>query len=165
MLNARVRGFTLVELLVTLAVLAVAAMLAAPGAGNMMASRKVQGAAQSILDGITQARTEALRRNTQVRFEITGGGTGWTITQVSSGTVLRSFSSADWSRLVLDSAGSATGATFLANGLLQAGTQLSQVTVSSPANDKAVRRVNVFGGGLIRLCDPTITVADDPRRC
>lgn len=165
MLKARIRGFTLVELMVTLAVLAVGATLAAPNLASMMAGRKVQTAAQSILDGLNQARTEALRRNTQVRFELTAGGTGWSITQVSSGTVLRTFASPDWSRLVLDSVGSATTATFLANGLLQAGTQLSQVTVSSPTNDKAMRRVNVFGGGLIRLCDPTVTVADDPRRC
>lgn len=159
------RGFTLVELLVTLAVLAVAATLAAPSAARMIASRKVQTAAQSILDGLTQARTEAVRRNTQVRFDLTAGGTGWTVTQVSSGTVLHSFASPDWSALLLASAGSATSATFLSTGLLQGGTQLSQVTISSPSSDNAVRRVNVFGGGLIRLCDPTVTVADDPRRC
>lgn len=165
MLTRRPRGFSLIELLVTLAVLAVAATLAAPSAAKMIASRKVQGAAQSILDGLTQARTEAVRRNTQVRFDLAAGGTGWTITQVSSGSVLRSFSSSEWHGIVLDSVGSATSATFLATGLLQGGTQLSQVTVSSTASDNAVRRVNVFGGGLIRLCDPTITVADDPRRC
>lgn len=159
------RAFTLTELLVAIAVLAVAATLAAPGAGQMIAKRKVQGAAQSILDGITQARAEAVRRNAPVRFSLRPDGIGWTVTQVSSGDTLRSYSSGEWSSLELASAGSANSVTFLPTGLLQGGTQLSQLTVSSPAADVAIRRINVFGGGMIRMCDPTISVVDDPRRC
>ena len=40
------RGFTAVELVVVLAILAIGATLAAPGAAAMIANRKVQAAAQ-----------------------------------------------------------------------------------------------------------------------
>lgn len=159
------RGFTLTELLITVTVLAVGASLVAPGAAQMIAKRNVQSAAQSILDGLTQARVEAMRRNASVRFSLRADGIGWTVTQVSSGESLRAFSSSNWSDLQLASVDSANSVTFLPTGLLQSGTQLSQVTVSSGVSGSATRRVNVFGGGLMRMCDPAIDVADDPRRC
>lgn len=161
----RQRGFTLTELLVTVAILAVGATLVAPGASQMMANRRVQGAAQNILDGLNQARAEAVRRNAPVRFSLHPEGNGWSLVQTSSGDTLQSFKTTDWSSLVIEPAGAASSVTFLPNGLRQAGTQLSQVTISSPAGDSAVRRINVFGGGLVRMCDPGITAADDPRRC
>jgi type IV fimbrial biogenesis protein FimT len=165
MLNAALRlrrGFTVVELMITVAVLAVGASLAAPGAATMLANRKVQGAAQSILEGLHQARGEAMRRNTPVRFTL--AGTGWTMVSPGSGDTLRSFASSDWSSLTITPTGG-SAVTFLPTGLLQTGAQLSQVTVASPVDDSRTRRINIFGGGLIRMCDPAVTAADDPRRC
>ncbi|NNU43338.1 GspH/FimT family pseudopilin [Ramlibacter montanisoli] len=161
----RQRGFTLVELMIALTVFAVMATLVAPGAAEMIARRKVQEAAQSIMDGLAQARTEALRRNASVRFSLRADGIGWNVTQVGSGDTLRAYSNADWGSLQLASAGSAVSATFLPTGVLATGTQLSQLTVSSHAAQSASRRVNVYGGGMMRMCDPAIAVADDPRRC
>lgn len=157
-------GFTLMELLVTVTIVAVGAMLAAPGANTMITNRKVQGAAQSILDGLNIARMEAIRRNAPVRFTMNTDGRGWTVTQVGSGTTVQEFSSSDWSGLSLTTT-PATAVTFMPSGLLQTGTQLSQVTVAAPVDDARTRRVNVFGGGLIRMCDPAITADNDPRRC
>ena len=160
----RQRGFTLTELLVAVSVVGIGAMLAAPGASTMITNRKVQGAAQSILDGLNTARLEAVRRNTPVRFAMNADGRGWTITQVGSGDTLQAFSSSDWSGLALTTT-PASNVTFLPTGLLQTGTQLSQVTVAAPVNEARTRRVNVFGGGLIRMCDPDVSADNDPRRC
>lgn len=160
----RQHGFTLVELLVTVTVVALGVMLAAPGASSMITNRKVQGAAQSILDGLNIARVEAVRRNAPVRFAMNADGRGWTVTHVGSGDTLQSFTSSDWSGLAL-TATPASGVTFMPTGLLQTGTQLSQVTVAAPVTDTRTRRVNVFGGGLIRMCDPEVSAANDPRRC
>ena len=159
-------GFTLIELLITVAVLAVGATLAAPGAMQMIASRKVQTAAQSIVDGLNKARAEAVRRNSPVQFALRTDGIGWNLTQPSSGETLQSYSSRDWNTLQITSQGAATSVTFLATGVRQAGgTPLSQVTVSSPVGSGPTRIVNVFGGGLIRMCDPGVTAVNDPRRC
>lgn len=163
-LPARQGGFTLVELLVVVVIVALGATLAAPSATDMIANRRVQAAAQSILDGLNTARAEAVRRNTPVRFAMNADSRGWTITRVDSSAVLQSFSSPEWHSLALATT-PAGSVTFLPTGLRQGGSQLSQVEVSSPYGEGRMRRINVFGGGLIRMCDPAVTGEDDPRRC
>lgn len=169
MLKARTgsaaRGVTLIELLVVLTVLAVGATLAAPSFEQMIANYRVRAAADSILNGLNLARTEALRRNAAVAFALTPGGSGWSVRQVSPAKVLQSRSDNDSPGTSVQPSGTATSVTFLPNGLLQPGTQMTQVTVSSLVHATDTRRINVFGGGLIRMCDPAITTADDPRRC
>ena len=156
------RGFTLVELLVAVAVLSASAMLAAPSIGQMVANRRVQSAAQNLLDALNSARAEAVRRNAPVRFELDAQRQGWTMVQATSGETFQAYKAPEWSGLQIAPGSTAAAVTFLPNGLRQGGTQLSQITVSS---DGSVRRINVFGGGLVRMCDPGVTVPDDPRRC
>lgn len=158
-------GFTLVELMVVLAIVAISATLAAPSFSQMIANYRVRGAADGILGALNFARTEALRRNTPVAFSLASGGSGWTVSQLSTSTTLQSRSAGDVPGLSVSSSSAATSVTFLANGLIQSGTQLSQVTVASVVSNANTRRINVFGGGLIRMCDPAVTVAADPRRC
>jgi type IV fimbrial biogenesis protein FimT len=165
MLMRRDRGMTLVELMVVLAIIAVGATLAAPGMAQVVASYRVRSAAEDMLSGLNFARTEALRRNTPVSFTLTPGGSGWAVRQVSSGTALLTRSDNESPGTSVASANSALSVTFLSNGLLQAGTRLSQVTVSSTVSASGSRRIDVYGGGLIRMCDPAVTTANDPRRC
>lgn len=162
---SRRRGVTLVELMVVLTVVAVGATLAAPNMAQVLANYRVRAAAEAILDGLNFARTEALRRNSAVSFTLTPGGSGWTVQQVSSGTALLTRSDNDSPGTTVASSNSTLAVTFLPNGLMQSGTQLSQVTVSSPVGASDTRRINIYGGGLIRMCDPAVTTADDPRRC
>jgi type IV fimbrial biogenesis protein FimT len=158
-------GFTLAELLVTVTIVALGATLAAPGAMTMIANRKVEGAAQSIIDGLNTARGEAVRRNRQVSFAINADHKGWTIQQVSPSETLQTHSSPEWGQMVLTTTPVGT-VTFLPTGLRQSsGSQLAQVEVSSTVGEGRTRRINIFGGGLIRMCDPAATAADDPRKC
>nr|WP_283254399.1 GspH/FimT family pseudopilin [Ramlibacter paludis] len=164
--SRRARGFTLIELLVVIAIVAVGMALAAPGVSSMVSTRKVQNAAQSIVDGLNFARAEAVRRNTAVNFVLRSDFTGWDVTQASDGSSLQGFSSSDWKTMSMSAANSALTATFLATGVLSTtGTQLSQVNIVSLGGNDTTRRVNVFGGGLIRMCDPGVSAANDPRRC
>jgi type IV fimbrial biogenesis protein FimT len=159
------RGLTLIELLVVLAVVAVGATLAAPSMAQIVANYRVRSAAESMLGGLNFARTEALRRNTPVSFALTPGGSGWAVQQVSSGAALLSRSTNESPGTVVASVNSALSVTFLANGLLQSGTRISQLTISSPTGTGDTRRIDIYGGGLIRMCDPAVSAADDPRRC
>lgn len=160
----RARGFTLVELLVVMAIAAIGAKLAAPGISQLLANYKVRGVAEAILTGLNFARGEAVRRNTPVSFSLASDG-GWTVQQVSPSATLLSRSAADLAGATVASSSSATSVTFVATGLVQTGTQMTQVNISSALGDTQTRRINIFGGGLIRMCDPSVTTASDPRRC
>ena len=85
------RGFTLVELLIALAVAAVLYSLAAPTLTAWIADARVRVTAESIQTGILLARAEAIRRNATVRFQLTDSlddscslsttGTNWVVSQ------------------------------------------------------------------------------------
>lgn len=164
--SRRARGVTLIELLMALAVLAIGATLAAPSIASMIASRRVQSLSQSLLDGLQTARAEAVRRNARVRFSLRTDGPGWTVTDAASGARLQGAGDPDWAAVRVTSSNAATSVDFLPNGLRQGGLQIEQLTIAgADPSEKTQRRINVFGGGLIRLCDPLVAAADDPRGC
>ena len=69
--SARQRGFTLVELVVTIALLAVLLGLAAPSFTTWTRNTQVRTVSDALQNGARLAQTEALRRNRQVVFFLT----------------------------------------------------------------------------------------------
>jgi type IV fimbrial biogenesis protein FimT len=65
------RGFSLVELMITLAVLGMLLMIALPNMGTWIQNTQIRTAAEGAYAGLTLARAEALKRNTSVRFQLT----------------------------------------------------------------------------------------------
>jgi prepilin-type N-terminal cleavage/methylation domain-containing protein len=63
-------GVTLIELMITLAIAAVIALLALPAFQSMMASSRTKGTAESIISGLRLARSEAIKRNVPMRFQL-----------------------------------------------------------------------------------------------
>ncbi|HMO49091.1 MAG TPA: GspH/FimT family pseudopilin [Rubrivivax sp.] len=159
-------GFTLVELLVTAAVLAVGLSLAAPAFTQQIANYRVRGAAESIVNGLNYARAEAVRRNGPVSFTLDSSGPGWTVEQVSTAAALQSRASGETPGVSATSSNGALALTFTPTGLVDtSGTRLVQVTLGSSVAHTDSRQIDIFGGGLIRVCDPTVATADDPRGC
>lgn len=64
----RQRGFTLVELVVTIAVLAMILAVAAPNVASWMGNARIRNVADTLQNGIQIARGEAVRRNQNVSF-------------------------------------------------------------------------------------------------
>jgi type IV fimbrial biogenesis protein FimT len=64
------RGFSLVELIVTLAIVALLTAAAIPGMNTWMRNSQIRNAAQSLQSGLNRARMEAVRRNGQVRLSL-----------------------------------------------------------------------------------------------
>lgn len=60
------RGFTLIELMVTVAVAAVLLMVAVPSFNDVILNSKLTGNANTLLSSIQFARSEAIKRNTVV---------------------------------------------------------------------------------------------------
>jgi type IV fimbrial biogenesis protein FimT len=64
------RGFSLVELMLAIAVLGMLIMIALPKMGAWIQNTQIRTAAEGMASGLQLARTEALRRNTTVRFQL-----------------------------------------------------------------------------------------------
>src|SRR6185312_15515867 len=64
----RQRGFTLVELMVTVAVAAVLLMIAVPSFRNITLSNRLNTAANDLVNAISVARMEAVKRNASTQF-------------------------------------------------------------------------------------------------
>lgn len=64
----RTKGFTIIEMMVTVAVIAVMMGLAMPSIGNWLANTRVRNTAEALQNGIQEARNAAVRRNKSVTF-------------------------------------------------------------------------------------------------
>lgn len=168
------QGFTLIELMVTVTILAVSMTLAAPSFSQLVSNYRLRGSAESVLNGVNLARAEAVRRNAQVGFALTGTKSGWTVWVDANGdgvvdageTVVQSRLDSETGGLSATSSNAATTVSFLPTGLVNVGgTHLTQVDMSSATTGTSTRRINILGGGLIRMCDPGVSTANDPRRC
>jgi type IV fimbrial biogenesis protein FimT len=73
-------GFTLFELLITLSVLSVTLLVAVPQLHDSLVKAEVEATSRLLLSSISQARHEAIKRNTFVVMRATGGWErGWVI--------------------------------------------------------------------------------------
>ena len=74
-------GFTLIELMVSIAIVAIIATLAVPGFTEFSASQRVKAAASSLFISILHARSEAITRDIIVTLAPISGdwANGWTI--------------------------------------------------------------------------------------
>jgi type IV fimbrial biogenesis protein FimT len=65
------RGFSLIELMVTLTILGLALMMGMPSFSAWLQNSKLRSAAESVLSGLQFAKAEAVSRNALVRFQLT----------------------------------------------------------------------------------------------
>lgn len=128
---ARRAGFTLLELMVTIAVLAIIAALAAPSFSNLINSNRLTAAANDLVGALQVARMEAIRRGTSV--------------QVCPSTNGSSCSGDDWSRVIVLPAG--TGATVIRDTTLET----TGMKVVPSANVNASDLIRFAPNGLVRI--------------
>jgi len=190
--HPRVRGFTLIELLITVTVLALVLMLGLPNLSAWLQNTQIRNSAEATVSGLQFARTEALRRNRQVRFNVvdtldascnliaTGGS--WVVSMadptgkcdaapsdIADPFILQKRSGEEGTPSV---AVSASASSVFFNGLGSASAPI-QFTVTNPNGGTcqgvggAMRclQINVSASGSVRMCDPVVTDATDPRKC
>jgi prepilin-type N-terminal cleavage/methylation domain-containing protein len=73
------KGFTLIEVMVAIAILAILLTLAAPSFNSLTDKYRVKRAADSVSAFLINAKSEAIKRNTTVSavFQTAGGGATW----------------------------------------------------------------------------------------
>ena len=178
-------GFSLIELVVAMAIMAILIAMGLPSFSTYLANTKVRANAESVLSGLQTARTEALRQNTSVEFLFTSdipntssvatnnvGGANW---MVRSTPPVDATSYID-GKVSSESGGSRVTLTPSANSIIfnnlgaanpAATIDLAYIGDDCVADGGPIRclRVQVSLGGRIRLCDPAATVANDTRGC
>jgi len=83
----RVRGFTLVEGMVVLAVIAVLAAIALPSLANVLAAQRLRAAGTDLVSSLLIARSEAIKRKARIDVEPRTAGdwtSGWRVATAAS---------------------------------------------------------------------------------
>jgi type IV fimbrial biogenesis protein FimT len=85
------RGFTIIEIMVVVAVMGVLLTIAAPSFVTFTASQKVKTASFDLYAAMMFARSEAIKRKVNVTVAASGGDwkNGWTVQAAGVGTPLR----------------------------------------------------------------------------
>jgi type IV fimbrial biogenesis protein FimT len=162
------RGFTLVELLITIAVFAVLVSLALPSFNQWITNTKIRSTTESVLAGFQLARTEAIRLNRGVRITL-NADTSWTVTEILSGNVIQTRPAAEGTgnTTMTVTPGTATTVDFNGLGRVTNLTPITQVDLDSTAIPTASTkelRITINTGGVTRACDPSHP-SNDPRGC
>ena len=79
MARAASPGFTLLELMIAVAIIAVLAALAAPSLSDFFDRNRVRAAADDVASLISHARAEAVKHDLPVRVTMVGSGTAWCV--------------------------------------------------------------------------------------
>ncbi|MGE5115286.1 MAG: GspH/FimT family pseudopilin [Betaproteobacteria bacterium] len=83
--SAPARGFTLIEMAVTIALVAILSSLAAPSFREMIAAQRARAAVSAVNGALWLARSEAIKRNAPVGFSLPGLDAPW---DVKTGTTV-----------------------------------------------------------------------------
>lgn len=112
----RHRGFTLIEVVVVIAMLAIVSSLAAPSFRAFIGTMNSKSAAFDLINDLTTARSEAIRRNQNTTLSPVAGdwAKGWVLRDANGATLRER--AAMGSSLSLDAPGA--GVVFRANGRL-----------------------------------------------
>jgi type IV fimbrial biogenesis protein FimT len=196
----RQAGFTIIELMIALTVMALLIFLALPSMSVWLNNTQIRTAGETLLSGINFARTEALRNNTVVRFQLTTSldsacalsttGTNWVVSLTDpSGLCDVAPSDTTAPQTIQKKAGSegaqratvtADASTVYFNGLGRLASpggaaNITQIDIANPAGvcqhvnatNGTMRclRITVSNGGQVKMCDPAVTDATDPRKC
>lgn len=101
------RGFNLVEMMIVLVIAGIALAIAVPNLQESIVSARTRGVAESIQTGLLLARSEAIKRNAMMRFQLVSsmdsscGASAtsrlWVVSQFTSATTPANTRGAPWS--------------------------------------------------------------------
>jgi type IV fimbrial biogenesis protein FimT len=170
--HAPARGFTVLELMIAVTVSAILVAIAVPAMRSFIENARIRASSESLQNGLSLARNEAVRRNERIEFVTQASG--WVVRVPGSADPLQSASGRE-GRAGLDLTfvpGDADRITFDAFGRRTANVDgsppLTQVDIAStnPPSSGNYRplRIQIQATGTARLCNPAVG-AGNPARC
>ena len=167
--HRRSLGFSIVELMIGITVMAILLSVAVPSFQTMMQNTQVRNAAEAISNGLQRARAEAVARNTHVVFTL-GVNTAWTISIESTAAVIESRSANEGSaNVTVTFAPVGAGAVTFNNlgGVVanaDGSTSFTQFNFTAAGASKNLR-VTIGAGGNAKMCDPSLSYSTNSRGC
>lgn len=184
-------GFSLLELMVVVTILAIMVGLAVPNYRTWMMNTRIRGSAESIQNGLRTARNEAAQRGTNVRFELTSTDATWVVCELPAGktacadgttidqhavtdgvgvTVTGSKAKADLTTYTALTGGLPGGITFGPLGRPLPSdygtTALLRIDASVPTNaDARWLATTISAGGSVQMCDVRLPKITAPNGC
>jgi type IV fimbrial biogenesis protein FimT len=164
----RSAGFTLIELMITIVILAILLYVALPNFAVWMQNTQIRTAGEAILNGMQLARAEAIRRNVSVELRM-DVSSGWTARIPGTGEVIQSRLAGEGSGAALVTIAPVGAKTVTFNSFGSVATNgdgtptVTEIKIDSPAIAAADSRelcILVRAGGNVRLCDPQVPAAD-----
>jgi type IV fimbrial biogenesis protein FimT len=139
------RGFTLIELMVTVAVAGILALIAVPAMSSLISGNRLAGTTGELTSSIQLARSEAVRRNSRVTLCGTSDGVNC---------------SADWRRWIVTGADNATGEVDIIRDV----SVPESIRLNGPAAGIVFRPSGLTGGEAeLTVCVPTSSLDENQR--
>lgn len=193
-LSAPSRGFSIVEVMIALTIIAMLMVLVAPSSAIWIQNTRLRTAASSVSAGLQLARIEAMKRNTLVSFQMTDvASTAWLVCiydpvldtcSATAGSTLQTLNASESplnTTLGTDTTLSNTAValapgrhvpasiTFDSFGRLAAtASNVMRIDVrnaSIAAADERRMVILVSLGGQVLMCDPKLVKATNPQGC
>lgn len=154
------RGFTLIEMMVVVAIMAILIALAAPSFTGVIERWRVRSAAEALTTTLYYARSEAIKHGGNVTIDASGGwSTGWKVKLTENGATTDLKVTSAPSRVKIDQSNSKTilyidrwGMISETNGGTPAALDLALYPVDKSATDySAIRLCNATGGRIAQM--------------
>jgi len=161
-------GFTLIELMIALVILAIMLLIALPNFAVWMQNTQIRTAGEAVLNGMQLARAEAIRRNVSVELRM-DASSGWTARVADTSQIIQSRLAGEGSAAALVTITPVGARTVTFNSFGSVATNadgtatVTEIKIDSPSIAAADSRelcILVRAGGNVRMCDPQVAVTD-----
>lgn len=159
--DARARGFTLIELMVVVTLLAVLSAIAVPSFRDLLLNQRLTASTSEFVAALSLARTEALKRSQTVTLtpkRINDWNSGWEVKSTVGGVAntLRAFDALPGGVTVDAGLGNALDGklSYDANGFSRKGDAYQMGCVAFKAETGRRSAVVVSASGRPKVCDP-----------
>ena len=137
-------GFTLIELMVTIAVLAIIVSIAAPSISNQLANQRVKSTVSTIENALKEAKAESLTRRQSITVVYDSSTPKTIALQDDSNNVLSTYNIHDQSTVnQVITPTSVTAVTFQPNKVMSGGANVTYTICDSASTNETPRQVRL----------------------